>query len=458
MLTIEGNIINIDGTSRGRIEIGQGGIIKSVGPVTGRADVVLKDELIFSGFIDLHVHARECMDHSWDYKEDFTTAGTAAINGGVVAFADMPNNPVPPVDEKSYADKNQLAKKCPVEVVLYAGIGPGTKPFECSVPIHRLQGQPINPPRLAEGETGGHATKHVPYKVFIGQSVGDLFFSSRDELSRALEKYRGQNVSFHCEDPEILEANKNQATHQSRRPPQAEISAIDFALELIKKYQLWGKICHCSTLEGLQKIISAKKSGLPVTVEVTPHHLYYDEETMRSAPIYGHFTKADESASARAGRDGSARYMQVNPPIRQTKENRLALIAALKKGDIDYLATDHAPHTIAEKEKGVSGMPHLDTYGPVAAWLMKEHNFTPQEIARVCSFNPGQFMNQFTSVKYGKIEPGFAGNLTVLDMNKPIKIEKSMLKTKCHWSPFEGVEFPGSVAMTIIKGKAYKLV
>jgi dihydroorotase len=151
------------------------------------------------------------------------------------------------------------------------------------------------------------------------------------------------------------------------------------------------------------------------------------------------------------------RLLQVNPPIRQTKENRLALIEALKNGDIDYLATDHAPHTVAEKEKGVSGMPHLDTYGPVASWLMKEHNFTPQEIARVCSFNPGQFMNQFTNVKYGKIEPGFAGSLTVLDMNKPIKIEKSMLKTKCGWSPFEGIQFPGRVVYTIVRGKVYKL-
>ncbi len=115
---------------------------------------------------------------------------------------------------------------------------------------------------------------------------------------------------------------------------------------------------------------------------------------------------------------------QVNPPIRQTKENCLALIAALKNGDIDYLAADHAPHTIAEKENGASGLPHLDTYGPFAAWLMAEHHFTPQEIARVCSFNPGKFMNNFTPIKYGKIAAGFVGSLTVLDMNRPINISK----------------------------------
>src|SRR6185369_6424326 len=130
MLSIEGNIVNnIDGIKRGRVEIGDNGIISSVGQPTGSADILLKDELIFPGFIDLHVHARECADHSWDYKEDFTTASAAAINGGVVAFADMPNNQVPPVDDASYLAKQELTKKSAVDVVLYAGIGRNTKPL-----------------------------------------------------------------------------------------------------------------------------------------------------------------------------------------------------------------------------------------------------------------------------------------------------------------------------------------
>jgi dihydroorotase len=409
MISIEGKLVSLEKTVRGRIEIGGDGLIVSVGKETGLADVVLKDELIFPGFIDLHVHARECQDHSWDYKEDFTTAGQAAINGGVVAFADMPNNPVPPVDEESYEAKCALAKKSAVDVVLYAGMGRATKPLP--------------------------AKMRVPYKVFMGQSVGDLFFKSRADLAAALEKYRGQSVSFHCEDPEILEANKNQLTHILRRPPEAEISAIDFALALIEKYELQGKICHCSTMEGLQKIISAKKSGLPVTVEVTPQHLFFDKETPVEVPL---------------------KYLQMNPPVRQSKENRLALIAALKNGGIDYLATDHAPHTIREKEQGTSGLPQLDTYGPIAAWLMVEHNFSGGDIARVCSLNPGQWFNKFSQIKFGRIEPGYAGSLSIINMNKPIIISKTNIKTKCAWSPFEGVQFPGRVVYTIVKGKVYK--
>src|SRR3989344_2402238 len=100
MLSIEGNIVNTNTIFRGRIEIDQSGIISKIGSPTGAADFVFKDELIFPGFIDLHVHAREDAGHAQDYKEDFTTAGEAAIHGGVVALADMPNNSILRIEDK----------------------------------------------------------------------------------------------------------------------------------------------------------------------------------------------------------------------------------------------------------------------------------------------------------------------------------------------------------------------
>ena len=407
MLSIEGTIISQNRKSRGRIEIDQtSGLITKVSEPIGMADIILKDEYIFPGFIDLHVHAREDMSHTQDYKEDFKTTGEAAINGGVVFFAEMPNNPVPPIDDKTYEEKLELTKKSSVPVILYAGIGPSSKPL----------------------------SKKVPYKVFMGPSVGELFFNSLAELEDVIRKYQGQNISFHCEDPEILEKYKNEPTHELKRPNETEISAVDFALYLIEKYNLSGKICHCSTLAGLEKIIEAKKRGINVTVEITPHHLYFDQ------------TMFDDELKKK---------LQVNPPIRQTKENRLALIKALKDGVIDFLATDHAPHTTDKKEKGISGMPHLDTYGAFATWLMKEHNFTPEDIARVCSYSPACFMNQFSESRYGEIKAGAVGSLTIIDMKKPNEITKSKLKTKCGWSPFEGIILPGSVIITIIKGKVY---
>ncbi len=268
----------------------------------------------------------------------------------------------------------------------------------------------------------------------MGRSIGDMYFNTEEDLDLALEKYRGCFISFHCEDPKILEEHRQEETHEARRPIEAELRAINIALKMIEKHNLFGKICHISTIEGIEKIIKAKKQGINVTVEVAPHHLYFDESMF------------DEN---------NRKKLQVNPPIRQSKENRLALIKALRDGAIDYLATDHAPHTKEEKEKGISGMPHLDTYGSFTTWLMKEHNFTPLDIARICSYNPGNFLNNFSLGKYREIKEGFFGSLTVIDMKKPNKIIKSGLKTKCGWSPFEEVTFPGSPKITIVKGKVY---
>ncbi len=409
MISIEGNIINIEGIKRQRVEVDEvSGLITKVTEPTGAADHIFKDELIFPGFIDLHVHAREDASHTQDYKEDFQSAGEAAINGGVVAFADMPNNPIPPIDDKSYKIKKELAQKSPVEVLLYAAISADSQPL----------------------------TSNVPYKVFMGQSIGNLFFTSRSSLEEALKNYDGQNISFHCEDPKILEEMKSALTHEAKRPKEAEITAVDFALELTEKYNLTSKICHCSTMEGINKIVEAKKRGVKVSVEVTPHHLFFDETF---------FNKENHT------------LYQVNPPIRQTKENRLALIVALKHGDIDYLATDHAPHTKEEKEIGTSGLTHLDTYGPFTVWLMKEHGFTAEEIARVCSLNPGNFINEFMQSKHGEIKEGYVGSLTIIDPNKEIKITGEFLKTKPKQSPFLGFTFPGSVVATIVKGKFHKI-
>ncbi len=407
MFSIEGNAVLNTGVKRCRIEIDTAtGLITSISEPTGSADITLASELIFPGFIDLHVHAREDMSHTQEYKEDFKTAGLAAVNGGVVAYAEMPNNPIPPSDDATYAAKELLTKKSIAEVLLYAAIGVHTKPL----------------------------SKKVPYKVFMGKSIGDMFFTSREDLEKALENYRGEFVSFHCEDPKIMDEHKNARTHEAKRPPEAEASAVDTAIALIEKYELHGKICHASTIEAVEKINEAKKRGVDVTVEVTPHHLYFDA-SMFDTELH--------------------RKLQVNPPIRQTKENRLALIAALKDGRIDYLATDHAPHTLEEKQTGISGMPHLDTYAPFTNWLMREHSFTPEDIARVCAENPGNFLNNFLPTKYGKIEEGYVGSLTIRDITGEKVIERSHLKTKCGWSPFEGLEFPGRQVMTVIKGRVY---
>jgi len=410
MLRVEGHVVHHDREFEAAIEIDTTtGLIASVTAPTGHSDLDTTGCLIFPGFGDIHIHARDDASKSQTYKEDFATASAAAIHGGVTHVADMPNNPIAPSNDARYTEKQRLTEVSEVHVTLYAAIAPGTQPL-----MH-----------------------HVPYKAYMGHSVGNMGFESREELEEVIALYRGRNVSFHCEDPEVLRNSANAPTHEQRRPAVAEITATEFALYLIEKYDLIGKLCHYSTRDGLQKVIAAKQRGLTVTCEVTPHHLYFDETML---------TPANHT------------WLQMNPPLRGPAD-RIAMIDALRSGQIDYIATDHAPHTIEENIKGISGVPLLDTYGAFTTWLMTKHNFTAQDIARVCAYNPSRFVREFLPPSLGKgfglIEPGYTGSLTILDPHKPWTVQRSDIKSKCGWSPFEGHTFPGSVRYTVLSGKVH---
>ncbi len=411
VLSVEGLVINDPPSgdsefSRRRIEIDRAtGKISTVGPPQGSGDLVLDDDArIFPGLIDVHIHAREDVTGKESYKEDFGSAGRAAIHGGVTAVAEMPNNPVAPVDDDSYRDKRALTKSSPADVLLYAGIGPATSPL--SFP--------------------------VPYKAFMGPSVGQLFFRSDPELRDALARYRGHRVSFHAEAPEILDASKNEPTHARRRPPEAEIVAIERVLEMCDGFDIEANICHVSTAGGLEAIRDARARGQKVTCEVTPHHLYFDQDIAASFREPG--------------------FLQCNPPIR-TRLDRIALLEGLKSGDIDYFATDHAPHTLEENERGISGMPHLDTFAPFLFWL-RDEGVSWNAIFGACCRRPGELLSRYLPDLYGRVAEGFVGSLSVLRMS-PTPVRRGHLETRAGWSPFEGVEFSGAASHTIVRGTLY---
>src|SRR5205085_1751794 len=168
-VVVEGLLADIDGVRPGQVRI-EDGVIAAVGPGLGRPDHVFGDGcLIFAGMGDVHIHAREDVTGRETHKETFATAAAAALHGGVVHVADMPNNPAAPVDDASYAAKERLvaAAHLPVAFTLYAGIGPATRPL----------------------------SRRVPYKAYMGPSVGDLFFTSLEQLDAVLAAYRGQAVS-----------------------------------------------------------------------------------------------------------------------------------------------------------------------------------------------------------------------------------------------------------------------
>jgi len=413
-LTIEGEIVFPEGVKRGRLTIQRGkGVIFGVNG-DFEPDIVLEDFLIFPGFVDIHVHAREDPSGEWNHKEDFRTAGRAALSGGLTAFADMPNTPQPLTDSESLREKAILGRRAGMPVLLYAAIRLGTRPLK----------------------------ENVPYKVFMGKSVGPLFFRDRKALSETLSRYRHLNVSFHCEDPEILKMNENKDMHSERRPPEAEIRAVEFALELIEEFELKGKICHISTGEGVRLVERARRNGLSVEMEATPHHLLFEDN--------GNGIEFPECLRCTGERVPEG-FFQVNPPIRE-KRDREALFSAFAGGKIDYLATDHAPHTMEEKLKGASGLPELDTYGNAAGCLL-EMGVKPEVLVRAASLNPGEFLGRFMPVRRG-IEAGQEANLTVLKRAEA-HIEREGLFTKAGWSPFEGCTFQWSVEFTVLRGQGW---
>lgn len=415
-----------------------------------KSDVIYdKDCVIFAGMGDIHIHAREDETGKQMYKEDYTTSSLAALNGGVVHVSAMPNTPSPlTTQEQLEWHRNRVDEiDLPVHITPYVGIGPNTKPLE----------------------------EEVPYKVFTGPSVGDLFFRNREELEDALRHYENQNVSFHVEDFDVLEKSQNEPTHNLRRPVECVEVALSYVLELIKKYSINAKLCHWSigrrSFEMIQKY---RDEGCRITLEVSPLHLLFDSDMINDSPEMWP-------------------YVQMNPAI-QSREHRLDLIKGLKDDFIDFLATDHAPHTLDEKfvqfEKfkenypqglpneeiyrrmliddpslcrktcclnATSGAPWLDTYSYVVVHLVKEHGFSYKDIARITSYNPGKFVNEFLSSEngkgYGKVEKDYLGCLTVINFNKKSIMTRAKVKSKAGWSALEGREFSGVLEAVIVKGE-----
>ncbi len=424
ILSIAGNFVTRRGISKLTVYINiNTGLIASTGPYRSNADMVFDDSiLIFPGFIDGHDHFREDGSGEDDYKETFQTGGEAAINGGVTHACEMGNNKIPPIDDDSYDRKLLLTKKCRIPVTLYAMTGPNTRPLQ---------------------------RRKVPYKWCHAKTTGKneiIFFPDRRSIEEAAERYPGEDPSHHCEDAQLLKEFVAERFHELRRPPEAEIKSIDWALH-ISENVIWKnepdirkkkcKICHCSVGDGIDRIIAARSRGMDVLFELAPQHFLCNTEMIT---------------------DENRPRMQMNPPLRSRKDQERCL-EALRDEEGAILATDHAPHL---SDEGLSGWPHLDTYGLIAIELMQKHGFTPERIVEICSHTAGSWLKQFLGKEfgrgYGEIGLGNVASFTLLDMGTSTTVTKDMLSTKCGWSPFEGRTFGGRVYGTIVRGEIMKLM
>lgn len=366
------------------------------------ARVFGEDHLIFPGFIDINTNCREDASGIDSHKECYLTAGMAALNGGITFIVDSPDNYVPPIDADSYAAKLKLSESCPIGVLLYAGIGKDTSPF----------------------------SSNIPYKVFIGIGKNDkLLLNDYYDLDVVISRYKNMSISFHCECPIHLNYYRYNSNHELRRPQICEIRAIEFAIGLINKYSLSGKICNVSTYEGLSIINSSRHSGTHVYAEVTPHHLYFNVDMMRQE---------------------NRAFLKTDPPLR-TKYDCNLLMGAVKNGEFEFLATDHSPHTVFEKIAGASGVPHLDTYGGFVSWMIA-NKIDPVRMFRMCCMFPGMWVGRFNNRKIGRILPGYEASITILNMSKSIADCRG-LYSRCNWSPFDLRTLPGSVETVYLNGE-----
>jgi dihydroorotase len=411
-LVIEGRVVLPRGAEEAQVGVDEGKIqeIKKQG-LKGARVVRAGRGLVFPGFIDCHVHLRE---PGWEYKEDFASGTAAALHGGVTTVVDMPNNPRPATSRAVLEEKRRLAAaKGVADVRFHGGVLNGG--YEALMSIRDLV---------------------VGYKAYLAESTGGLTFP-KEGLADAMKAVAGTGhpLSLHCEDQAVIDSRTRSLAgvrrpdiHCDLRPPEAEASSVRAAISALDSApKARANVCHASISGTVAMVSEARARGLQVACEATLHHLFFSRKAMVTNPL-----------------------LKTNPPLR-SEEDRASLVEGLRTERVNFLVTDHAPHTREEKgTDGPSGVPGLDDYGHLVTWLLKSQGFEPPAVARVCSSNSAGF---FGLKDRGEIAVGKKADFAMIDLSAPERTSGEKLRTKCGWSPYEGVEFPGRVRMTVLAGE-----
>jgi dihydroorotase len=371
---------------------------------------------LLPGLIDCHVHLRT---PGAEHKENWITGARAAINGGITTVFDMPNNSPACITKQSLD-----AKKALIESQLQ----------EVGIPLRYELWFGADKDHL--DEVGKCKNEIIGIKVYMGSSTGDLVMNDSEALEKTFQGAAQRNliVAVHAEDEDILTERKlqfagetNPSVHSKIRDRSAAIKATKEAIRLAEKFSTEVYFCHVSTEEEIELIRQAKRNEILVFAEVTPHHLFLNEEAYEQ---WG--TK-----------------VQMNPPLR-TKRDQQALWEGIKDGTIDTIASDHAPHTLDEKNlpygKSPSGVPGLETTLPL---LLNAHHDGKISIERIIELMRTNPINIF------ELHPN--DDIVLVDLEKRFEIKNEFLGTKCKWSPFQGQVLKGCPIYTIVKGKLFKV-
>jgi len=364
---------------------------------------------LLPGVIDPQVHFRE---PGLEYKEDLFTASCACAKGGVTSFLEMPNTRPLTTTQANLDDKlRRASEKCLVNYGFFIGAT-----------------AEILPDLLDANPACG-------IKIFMGSMHGDLLVSQEEILDQIFAK-GDRLIAVHAENQARINQRRQEfagitdpAIHSTIQDNQAALEATQLALKLSKKYQRRLHILHLSTGEEAELLRQDKPEW--VTAEVTPQHLLLN-------------ISAYETIGTLA---------QMNPPLRSPQDNEI-LWKALLDGVIDFIATDHAPHTLEEKAKGYpntpSGMPGVETSLPLMLTQAMAGKCTVQQVSNWMSTAVAK---AYKIPNKGKIEVGYDADLILVDLDNYHPVLREEVLSKCGWNPFEDWELTGWPQYTIVGGK-----
>ena len=411
LLIKNGYLANSNDISKRDVFISNGKI-SEVGDLSHiQSDYVIdaSNQYVLPGIIDPQVHFR---DPGLTHKEDLHTGSMAAASGGITTFFEMPNtNPATTTIEKLNQKYDVASNKSLVNYSFFLGA--------TSDNIDEIK----------------NLKNNCGLKIFMGSSTGTLLVDDDESLDRIFASC-DRVIAVHAEDEDILkECSKlikgtDFNNHIKARPVEAALKATTKATKLALKYNKRLHVLHLSTAEEVQFIRKHKSTNL-ITCETTPQHL------LMSAPdIYNEI--------------GS--FAQMNPPIRE-KYHQEELWKGLLDGTIDCIATDHAPHTLEEKNlpygQAPSGMPGVETSLTLMLNEVSKGRIKLEKIVQLMSENPA---NIYKMKNKGFIKPGYDADITIVNMNKEKTILNESMKTKCGWTAFNGVKTKGWAQYTIVNG------
>lgn len=372
-----------------------------------------KGLLLSPGFIDVHVHLRE---PGGEQKETIETGTNAAAKGGYTTICAMPNTrPVPDTAENFSHVLDLVEKNALVRVLPYG-----------SITIRQA----------GKERTDIKSLKNLGAFALTDDGVG---VQAAGTMLEAMEEAAKFNIPIvaHCEDNSLIYGG---VMHKGKRSEELGLKGIPSVSEsvhiardilLAEAAGAHYHVCHVSTKESVRVIRDAKKAGIHVTAEVSPHHLILCEDDIPS----------DEA------------IWKMNPPLR-AKEDMMALRAGLVDGTLDFIATDHAPHTEEEKsngfEKAPFGIVGLETAFPLLyTYFVKPGEWTLQQLLDYLTIKPAKVFG----FEFGKLEVGSPADLVLIDLKKEQKIDKETFISKGKNTPFNGIFCNGWPQLTMYNGE-----